>query len=101
MGKKRTKDEIVTFKVDQSLLDAMMGVPNRSQFIRQAILSALASICPVCKGTGILTPNQRRHWQDFATDHRLAECQECHEVRLVCVKDHGEGQSHPEECPAE
>jgi len=84
MAKHRTKGEIVTFKVDESLLEAMKGIPNRSQFIRHALLVALDSVCPVCRGTGSLTPNQRKHWEAFATDHTLEECQECHEVRLVC-----------------
>jgi len=89
MAKKIAKDEIVTFKVDGSLLDAMKGVPNRSQFIRHAILVALNSVCPVCKGTGCLTPNQREHWEAFSTDHALEECRECHEVRLVCRRRRG------------
>lgn len=80
----KTKPEIITFKADESLLDAMRGIPNRSQFIRQAILSALDSVCPVCQGTGILTPEQRKHWQSFAKDHAVAECDECHEMYLVC-----------------
>jgi hypothetical protein len=84
MAKRTPKDEIITFKVDGSLLEAMKGVPNRSQFIRHAILVALDSVCPVCKGTGSLTPNQREHWKAFSTDHALEECGECHEVRLVC-----------------
>ena len=84
MAKRKPKDEIITFKVDESLLEAMAGVPNRSHFIRHAILAALDSVCPMCKGTGSLTPNQRKHWESFASDHTLEECTECHEVRLVC-----------------
>ncbi len=84
MGENNPKVEIITFKVDESLLEAMRGVPNRSQFIRHAILAALDSVCPVCKGTGILTPNQKKHWDSFATYHGLEECRECHEFRLVC-----------------
>jgi len=61
------KDEIVTFKADRSLLEAMRGIPNRSAFIRQAILAALDSACPLCRGTGVLTPDQRRHWAEAAT----------------------------------
>ena len=56
----RRKQEIVTFKVDEPLWEAMKGIPNRSEFIRAAILSALDSVCPLCKGSGILTPDQRR-----------------------------------------
>lgn len=80
----KTKPEIITFKADASLLDAMKGIPNRSQFIRQAILAALDSVCPVCQGTGILTPEQQEHWHAFAKDHAVAECDQCHELHLVC-----------------
>ena len=62
----------------------MRGIPNRSEFIRAAILSALDSVCPLCKGSGILTPDQRKHWVEFAEHHALAECEDCHAVHLVC-----------------
>jgi hypothetical protein len=86
MAGDKVKAEVVTFKVDDALLDAMRGVPNRSEFIRAAVLAALDSTCPVCKGTGILTPNQKEHWSTFAADHSVEECDECHEFRLVCVR---------------
>ena len=80
----KTKTEVVSFKADTALLDAMRGVANRSEFIRTAILAALDSTCPLCSGTGTLTPNQMRHWNDLATDHSVEECKDCREVRLVC-----------------
>ena len=79
------KDEIITFKADRSLLEAMRGIPNRSAFIRQAILAALDSTCPLCRGTGVLTPDQRRHWEEFAQDHAVTECEDCHELHVVCT----------------
>jgi len=81
---KKGKQEIVTFKADRSLLEAMKGVGNRSEFIRSAVLAALDSACPLCKGTGILTANQKKHWDTLAEDHFLTECEKCHEVHLVC-----------------
>ncbi len=83
---KKHKDEVLTFKADASLLDAMRGVPNRSAFIRNAIQAALDSTCPLCMGTGILTPNQKKHWDLFAKDHSVAECDDCNELILVCGK---------------
>jgi len=78
------KQEVVTFKVDASLAEAMRGIPNRSAFIRAAITSALDSACPLCKGTGILTPDQRKHWNAFASNHSVEECENCHAFHLVC-----------------
>ncbi|MEA2031145.1 MAG: ribbon-helix-helix domain-containing protein [candidate division Zixibacteria bacterium] len=83
----KRKSEIVTFKVDESLLKILKGIPNRSNFIRSALLSALDNTCPLCMGTGILTPAQRSHWEQFAQDHSIEECNNCHEMHLVCSHD--------------
>lgn len=87
----RQKETVVTFKVDDTLFEKLKNVPNRSEFIRTAILAALENHCPLCRGTGVLTPNQKRHWETFARHHALRECDDCHEVHLVCEQDeHGE-----------
>lgn len=91
---KTSKQEIITFKADRSLTEAMKGVPNRSEFIRNAILAALDSACPLCSGTGILTPTQKEHWESFARDHSVEECRRCHELHLVC--SHAEGEQAKE-----
>jgi len=78
------KQEIVTFKADAALLEAMKAIPNRSDFIRRAILAALEGTCPLCMGTGILTPAQQSHWKQFSRGHHVEECEECNEMRLVC-----------------
>jgi len=80
----QSKQTIVTFKADDSLLEALRAVPNRSAFIRSAVLAALENQCPLCAGTGILTQEQKRHWSKFAEDHAVTECDECHEWHLVC-----------------
>ena len=88
MPKPAKKDpQIVTFKADQALLDAMRGVENRSEFIRSALLAALDNACPLCKGRGILTPRQKEHWKAFEANHTLSECQDCHEFHLVCLNN--------------
>ncbi len=83
----RKKEEVVTFKVDASLLEALRSIPNRSEFIRSAIQAALDSTCPLCKGTGTLTPDQRRHWSTFVEHHSLQTCDDCEAVHLVCLVD--------------
>jgi len=89
------KQDIITFKVPEYLKEAMKGIPNRSEFIRTAILAALESVCPLCKGTGILFPNQKVHWERFTQDHSIKECSECHAIHLVCGHGHGE-EAHEE-----
>jgi len=84
------KQEIITFKVDKALWSALQGVANRSEFIRNAILAALDSSCPLCCGTGVLSPEQQKHWEEFAKSHSIVECEDCHAVRLVCEEErHG------------
>jgi len=82
--KENKKEEIITFKSDEELARAMEGIPNRSEFIRSAILAALDSTCPLCRGTGILTPKQKRHWERFSKNHTVEECETCHAYHIVC-----------------
>jgi hypothetical protein len=83
----KSKQEIITFKADEELVAAMRGIENRSEFIRRAILDALDNTCPLCGGAGLLTPQQKRHWEHFSTTHSLSECSECHAVHLTCEGD--------------
>lgn len=76
--------EIITFKMDKQLARAMEGIENRSAFIRTAILAALDNLCPFCKGTGVLTPHRKEHWQDFAQKHAVTQCGECDGVLTQC-----------------
>ena len=79
------KQETITFKVDQALARAMRGVANRSEFIRSAILAAMENVCPLCLGTGILSADQRRHWDTFTANHTVEECGKCHVLHIVCA----------------
>lgn len=78
------KDEVITFKAEASLAEAIRNLPNRSAFIRAAILSALDHACPLCQGTGIMSPEQKRHWETFSQNHQIDHCRECDAVHLVC-----------------
>jgi metal-responsive CopG/Arc/MetJ family transcriptional regulator len=85
------KEEVITFKVDESLAEAMEGIRNRSEFIRRAILAALDSTCPLCQGTGILTPSQQQHWREFSEHHHVEQCETCNETHIVCDIKPGRG----------
>jgi hypothetical protein len=79
------KQGIITFKVDEGLFEVIKDIPNRSEFIRNAVLTALGNICPLCDGTGILTPNQKSHWDEFSSNHAVETCRDCSERYLVCM----------------
>jgi hypothetical protein len=81
---KKQKSEIITFKVDASVMEELKKIPNRSEFIRSAVTAALASTCPLCRGTGFLTPRQKEHWDTFAKSHSVTRCHDCHELYLKC-----------------
>jgi len=87
----KKKSDIITFKVDGALADELGKVPNKSAFIRNAVLAALDATCPLCQGSGILSPSQRKHWQDFAREHRVLECTDCHELHIVCERSASRG----------
>jgi hypothetical protein len=75
---------LFTFKADAALAEALKSVPNRSLFIRTALLAALKSTCPLCQGTGVLTLEQLEHWQRFREHHALRECGDCSARHVVC-----------------
>ncbi len=81
---KKGKPEVITFKADPALVKAMEGIKNRSEFIRAAILSTLDGVCPLCQGTGILTPEQKEHWKRFSQHHTVERCATCDAHHLVC-----------------
>lgn len=83
------KTGLITFKVDPSLAEAIDRLPNRSEFIRKAVLAALANSCPLCQGTGVLTPEQREHWETFTRSHHVERCGDCDAVHVRCERGGG------------
>jgi hypothetical protein len=82
----KKRQRIVTFKVNEDLLAVIKEIPNRSEFIRAAIMAALENVCPLCSGTGLLTPKQKEHWESFSRDHTLKRCDDCQELFIECTK---------------
>ncbi len=78
------KADTVTFKVDPNLLEILQSMPNRSEFIRSAILNALDHACPLCGGSGVLSPKQRKCWEKFAEKHEIKKCAESDEIEFLC-----------------
>lgn len=80
-----SKEEIITFKVDAGLAERLRQVPNRSDFIRKAILEAFKLDCPICQGTGLLEPEQMLHVLEFLAVHPLTTCPDCHSLYPSCT----------------
>lgn len=89
------KDEVITFKVDGALAEQLRLIPNRSEFIRQAVQQALEYECPLCHGLGTLTANQMKHWEAFTEHHHVDRCDVCGESYLRCDELSGGGADEP------
>ena len=85
----RQKERVITFKVDEELAEVISRLPNRSAFIRKAILESLGNVCPLCQGQGTLTPEQMAHWEAFSRHHAVKSCEVCNALYLSC--DHESG----------
>jgi hypothetical protein len=78
------KQRIVTFKADDQLAENLNNIPNKSDFIRKAVQNALEQKCPLCSGTGVLSPDQQQHLDYFLSLHSLEKCGECEAIHFVC-----------------
>src|SRR5207237_10591921 len=48
------QETMLSFRVDRHLAETLMKLPDRSAFIRRAILRAFYRVCPACQGKGVL-----------------------------------------------
>jgi hypothetical protein len=78
------KTATITLKVDPAFAEIIDRLPNKSEFIRNAILGALENTCPLCQGTGVLSPEQKEHWESFTQHHLVKTCESCRAVYLEC-----------------
>lgn len=78
------KNSVITFKADEEMTEALERIPNKSEFIRAAVANALQENCPLCGGTGTLSPHQKMHWTKFLEEHTLKHCRECHGLMIDC-----------------
>ncbi len=54
MPRRKSKHSVVAFKVEGELANILNKLPNKSAFIRKAIVAQLSMACPLCKGSGVL-----------------------------------------------
>jgi hypothetical protein len=78
------KTDLITFKVEHSLAEQIDRLPNKSEFIRNALLGALENTCPLCQGKGVLSLEQADHWKRFTAHHSVERCTDCQAVYLSC-----------------
>lgn len=78
------KTEVISFKADEELAAMLRNVPNRSDFIRNAVLEYMQNTCPLCSGTGLISISQREHWEKFSKTHSIEKCSDCNELYIKC-----------------
>jgi len=79
------KGEIITFKAGEALSRAVQGIGNPSQFVRRAILAVRERVCRFCLDPGTLGLEQGVPWARFSADYYVAQCEDCHAMRIVCM----------------
>jgi len=66
---RRTKPKQVSFAVDEELAEFLVQLPNRSDFIRGAVLAALRMRCPLCRGSGLVGIGIGEHYVAVLSCH--------------------------------
>ncbi len=68
---------VVTFKVEAEVAEFLTAMPNKSEFIRKALLSALLEPCPICNGKGSIPRSLRRDLDAIFEKQPLVPCSHC------------------------
>jgi hypothetical protein len=71
------RDRIISFKVNPELGRLLDALPNKSDFIRQAILTQFRAICPFCRGKGVVPRGLGEHYTGVFACHRHVRCAGC------------------------
>lgn len=83
MARKSTKSDttkkstIVAFKVEAELAEFLDNLPNKSEFIRKAILAQFGMTCPLCVGSGVVPRGVHDHYKPVIDGHNSRACEKC------------------------
>jgi len=84
------KSAVVAFKVESELADILNELPNKSAFIRKAIVAQLNMACPLCNGSGVLPKGLRDHYAALLPKLNSRSCDSCGDKVTVHAPDPGE-----------
>jgi hypothetical protein len=77
VARKTAKSKIVAFKVEEELAEFLNNLPNKSDFIRKAILSQFGMTCPLCAGSGVVPRGVHDHYKPVIGEHNKRGCDKC------------------------
>ncbi len=69
--------KIVAFKVEEELAQFLDKLPNKSDFIRKAVLAQFGMNCPLCTGSGVVTRGVGEHYEAVLRENRRRPCAGC------------------------
>jgi hypothetical protein len=71
------KKNIVAFKVEDDLAEFLNNLPNKSDFIRKAILAQFGMTCPLCVGSGVVAKGLHDHYKPILAAQTKRPCEKC------------------------
>jgi hypothetical protein len=77
MARGPLKSRTVAVKVEAEVADFLDRLPNKSDFIRQAILAQFRMACPLCSGSGTVPRGLGDHFAPVVRRNRLKKCEKC------------------------
>ncbi len=89
MRSKASKPSVVAFKVEAELAELLDKLPNKSAFIRKAIVAQLGMACPLCNGGGVVPRGIHDHYAPLLNKISSRQCDSCGD-KLPLPRDSGE-----------
>src|SRR5947209_2809305 len=89
MTRPHPKTEVVAFKVEEELAALLNKLPNKSAFIRKAIVAQLGMACPLCNGQGVVPRGVHDHFAPLLGTLNHRHCEGCGDD-LPLPRDQGE-----------
>ena len=83
MARKKPKTELVAFKVEENLAAFLNKLPNKSDFIRKAIVAQFGMVCPLCTGSGFVPTGLHTHYKPVIAENSIRPCQRCETPQTV------------------
>ena len=77
MSRKPPKTAVVAFKVEKELAELLDKLPNKSAFIRKAIVAQLGMACPLCNGVGVVPRGVHDHYATLLAQFNHRRCEGC------------------------